>query len=178
MRARSTIIGFAVLTVLLTAGAAQSLSGTNTVFTDDIADGNVTTQDIRANAVTSSRIIDGGVFGTDIANNSVTGADVNEATLDGNRTFFARVRASGDLVDGDALDATKTAAGRYSVTFPFDVQPCAGTANTSDFPGFDNRLPNAVTHTIMALNNIAGVVITTTSGVETDGAFVLVLVCP
>jgi len=71
MRTRSTIIGYTVLTLLLTAGAAHSLSGSNTVFSDDIVDGAVTTADIKTNAISGSRILD----------NAVTGADVNESTL-------------------------------------------------------------------------------------------------
>lgn len=77
----STLVGFTVLTLLLTAGAAQSLAGSNTVFSDDIAAGAVRTSDINVNAVTSSRIANGSVFGGDIANNSVTGADIDESTL-------------------------------------------------------------------------------------------------
>lgn len=60
------VAGYATLTVLLSAGAAQSLSASNTVFTDDIVDGQVTYADIRDNAMTGKKIL----------NNSITGADL------------------------------------------------------------------------------------------------------
>jgi hypothetical protein len=71
MNIRSAIIGTTLLVVLLTAGAAQSLSGSNTVFTDDIVNGQVRNEDIAANAIGGGRVND----------NSLTGADVNESTL-------------------------------------------------------------------------------------------------
>jgi hypothetical protein len=68
---RSTIIGFATLIVLLSAGAAQSLSGTNTVDSGDIVDGQVAYSDIRSNAITGSKVLD----------NSIAGTDISESTL-------------------------------------------------------------------------------------------------
>ena len=70
-RPTATIVGYAALTLILTTGAAQSLSGSNTVLSDDIVDGQVTYADIRDNAMTGKKILD----------NSITGADVNESTL-------------------------------------------------------------------------------------------------
>lgn len=71
MNLKSTLIGSTMLVVLLTAGAAQSLSGSNTVYTDDIVNGQVYGGDLANSAVTGSKIY----------NNTVTGTDVNEATL-------------------------------------------------------------------------------------------------
>ena len=68
---RSTIVGFAVLVVLMTAGAAQSLSGSNTVFTDDIVNGHVTNADLGTNSVTGGKVY----------NNTLTNADINESSL-------------------------------------------------------------------------------------------------
>jgi hypothetical protein len=64
-------LGYAALTVVLTAGAAQSLSGSNTVFSDDIVNGQVYGGDIASSAITGSKVYD----------NSLTGADINESTL-------------------------------------------------------------------------------------------------
>jgi len=76
MGVRSTIIGFAALVLLLTAGAAQGLSGTNTVDTGDIIDGQVTTPDIRSGAVSESRILDSAITGAKVKNQSlVAGTD-------------------------------------------------------------------------------------------------------
>lgn len=78
---RSTIVGVSALIVLLSAGAAQSLPDSNTVFGDDIVDGTITTPDLKAGSISGSRLLDNGVTGSKIFNNSVTGADVNESTL-------------------------------------------------------------------------------------------------
>lgn len=78
---RSTVVGFAILIVLLSAGAAQSLSGSNTVFSDDIVDGTVRHADIKANSLGGSRLLDNSITGAKIRKNTVTGDDVNEASL-------------------------------------------------------------------------------------------------
>jgi hypothetical protein len=91
MKIKSAVLGTTTLVVLLTAGTAHSLAGSNTVFSDDIADGNVLTADIGDNQVTSTKIKDGqvgsadlqdnGVKSADVQNESLTGADINEASL-------------------------------------------------------------------------------------------------
>jgi hypothetical protein len=126
VRARSTILGFAVLTILLTAGAAQSLSGSNTVFTDDIVDNNVTNADLGTNSVTSSKV----------APNSLTGSDINEASIPGfKKVLVAHVDADGDLLAGsDATASDDSSAGRYLVTFPLAVAACAKSVTVSEFP--------------------------------------------
>ena len=98
---RSALLGLVFLVVVLAAGAAQSLSGENTVFSDDIVDGTVTSvdlkdqgvrySDIKNGAVTGKKILDGSLTSVDVADNgltgadiradSVTGADVDESTL-------------------------------------------------------------------------------------------------
>lgn len=56
MSVRSSAVGLAAVVVLMTAGAAQSLSGTNTVDSGDIVDGQVTSADVANN----------GLYGVDI----------------------------------------------------------------------------------------------------------------
>jgi len=80
-RAAPSLLGYTALTIILTAGAAQSLSGSNTVFTDDLVAGAVTTSDIRANAVTSGKIATGGVFSSDIASGAVGSSEVADGSL-------------------------------------------------------------------------------------------------
>jgi hypothetical protein len=189
MRTRSTIVGFAVLTILLTAGAAQSLSGSNTVFTDDIAPGAVNMSDIHENAVTSSRIANGSVFSGDIANNAVTGTDINESTLQIRRHFVARIKVpvNGDppsVVDGDATGVSPTAVGTYRVTFPFAISACTATANVANFTGANNQFLNgvwAVTDVFDPNPNVVIVSLTTVSAggtSSTASSFVLNVSCP
>jgi hypothetical protein len=147
----ASVVGYIVLTLILTAGAAQSLSGTNTVDTDDIIDGAVTTSDIRANAVTSSRIITGGVFGTDVADNSLKGVDIDESTLalpvtapSGSR-FFGHYRFHG----GDSGSSAGTGAGAsISLPVPFATAPTSrvievGGTGTADCLGGTISNPRA-----------------------------------
>jgi len=64
------LLGYTALTVILTAGAAQSLSGANTVFSDDIVDGNVTSADIKDQGILYADIKDGAMTGKKILDGS------------------------------------------------------------------------------------------------------------
>jgi hypothetical protein len=75
------VLGYTALTVIFTAGAAQSLAGTNTVDGGDIVDGTITTSDLKAGAVAGSKILNNAVTGAKIFDNSVTSADVAESSL-------------------------------------------------------------------------------------------------
>jgi hypothetical protein len=193
MRTRSIILGYVTLTLLLTAGAAQSLSGSNTVFTDDIADGNVKTSDIRANAVTSSRIAPSSVFSSDIANNAVTGDDINESTIPGFKTILtARVSSIGVLLAGEATAAARVdvANGKYKVTFARSVAGCFAVASAGDHSDvtsghiFDNQsvatqfVPGANVNGDDNAIFVISKVETDNNAVFTDSAFTLVVVCP
>ena len=65
------LLGYTALTVMLTAGAAQSLAGTNTVFSDDIVDGTIKHVDIQPNTIGTSRLRD----------NSITTGKILDGTL-------------------------------------------------------------------------------------------------
>jgi len=179
MRTRSIILGYVTLTLLLTAGAAQGLSGSNTVFTDDIVNGAVTTADIKGNAVSGSRVLD----------NSMTGADINESTLKIRRHFVARVKGPANiantvLIDGDATSATSEIVGTYRVTFPVPVSACTATANAGNFAGAGGAFSNgawAVTDAFDLNPNVVVVSITTVSAGSLNpiaSSFVLDLSCP
>src|SRR6476469_6094962 len=64
-----------VLLLVLSSGTAYALDGKNTVFTDDIVNGEVHSADV-ANDTTAFAL-----RGVDIANGSLTGADIKESTL-------------------------------------------------------------------------------------------------
>ncbi len=124
MKKTHALFVFVSLIVLLTAGAAQSLSGTNTVDSGDIIDGQVKFADIKPDAVTSSRIrtdavgaseiradqvgaseladnsvgsanvIDGSLTGVDITDNTVTSADITNGQVNTTDLAGGAVRAS------------------------------------------------------------------------------------
>jgi trimeric autotransporter adhesin len=79
---RTNVVVGATLVFTLTGGTAYALNGSNTVFSDDIANGQVKNADLAISAVNSAKIRDGGVTGADVADNSLKGADVREPTLD------------------------------------------------------------------------------------------------
>lgn len=90
---RSNVVGYVALFLVLTGGSAYALDGSDTVFSDDIVDGEVRTADIRnlgvtqadlaANSVTSGKINDGGVANADIASNAVNSDKVADNSLTG-----------------------------------------------------------------------------------------------
>jgi hypothetical protein len=100
---RQQWMGGLALFLVLTGGSAYALTGTNTVFSDDIvngevksadvatgavrsahiATGNVQSADIGTGAVTSSDVFDNNLTGTDVLDNSLKGVDVDEGSLNG-----------------------------------------------------------------------------------------------
>lgn len=106
------LLGYTALTVILTAGAAQSLAGSDTVFSDDITDGNVTSADIKDQGVLYADIKDGAMTGKKILDNSVTSADlqdggINSVDLQDNGVGGADV-ANGSLSGVDIADFSLT----------------------------------------------------------------------
>lgn len=183
MRARSTILGFGILTILLTAGAAQSLSGSNTVFSDDIVDNNVRTADLGTNSVTRVKVADNAIAGPEIIDNAITGTDISESTIPGfKKVFISRVSGGGIQLGGDATSATRVVEGTYDVTFPFSLTPCATNATPSDFADSPNEaFPNDSFATVDVAANTpmkAKVRTRTDSAGLTDASFSLVVVCP
>ena len=73
------------LFLVLTGGTAYALTGSNTVFSDDIVNGHVRTADVAndntAAALRGVDIANGSLTGTDVANDSVGGQQINESTL-------------------------------------------------------------------------------------------------
>jgi hypothetical protein len=78
---RSNVVGYVALFLVLTGGTAYALDGSNTVFTDDIVNGEVTNADIAAGAVDGTKVLNGSITGPEVQNDSLTGLDINEATL-------------------------------------------------------------------------------------------------
>ena len=57
---RSNVVGYIALFFVLTGGTAYALDGSNTVFSDDIVNGEVKAADLGTDSVTSSRIVRAG----------------------------------------------------------------------------------------------------------------------
>jgi hypothetical protein len=185
MRNRSAIIGYAMLTVILTAGAAQGLAGTDTVTSDDIVNETIMSQDVKNENLTGSDIKNESLTTYDVLNNSLTGADINEATLARARNVhFADVTDSGNKVRGDATGADdKTAAGEYEVSFPagFDVRSCVWTGSEADFYNGGSSLGGQHVVSVKSDYDIHDVTVhitATDTGTGIDDSFALIGVCP
>lgn len=72
MRRHIHAFGYAALLVLLSAGTAAGAAGHDTIFSNDIAEGEVHSSDIK----------NGTIRGKDVKNNSLTAKDIDESTLD------------------------------------------------------------------------------------------------
>src|SRR5689334_6905117 len=94
MRNRSAILGYVMLTLILTAGAAQGLSGSNTVTSDDIVNETIKSADVLNGSLTTS----------DIKNGSLRQSDFYPTVPN---AYFAQVDSSGNLEGGNAIDADK-----------------------------------------------------------------------
>lgn len=88
MKSRSVAIGFATLLIILMgANAAQSLTGTNTVFSDDIVNGTIVTEDLALGSITGNRLRD----------SAVTTAKIKDGTI-------KRSDLSGQVISADELN--------------------------------------------------------------------------
>jgi hypothetical protein len=70
--------------LVLSGGTAVALNGSNTVFSDDIVNGEVKAADIGSNAVGSGKISDGGVQGIDILDGTVDSPDILDGAVTNN----------------------------------------------------------------------------------------------
>lgn len=137
MKIRSAVIGYAALTVILTAGAAQGLAGTNTVTSDDVVNETLTSADVKNESLTSSDIKNESLRGSDILNGSLSGSDIAGYR----RAQFALIDADGNRERGTATDANQESGlGHYTVEFPsgIDVRKCAWSGSEADFPNGDS----------------------------------------
>jgi hypothetical protein len=151
---RSNVVGYIALFCFAMSGTAIALDGSNTVFSDDIVNGEVkaadigngevgtadiatdgvTAIDIGTDAVTDSEIIAGGVRTSEIANNQVQSADVLDNGLTGADIADTDSLGSaevGGLTGGDITDGTVTDADlapTENVTHP-TLGTCDGTNN-------------------------------------------------
>jgi hypothetical protein len=169
MKLRSAIIGYAALTVLLTAGAAQGLAGTNTVTSDDIVNESILSSDIKNEQIRSSDILNGQVSVYDLSP-SVPNA------------YYAQVDSSGNLEGGNAVDANKENSGEYTVKFSgADVRNCAWTGSEADFPGATSLINHRYVVSTDADSSSTTVTVHITgtdSGVHPNASFSLVGICP
>jgi len=90
--------------LVLSGGTAVALTGSNTVFSDDIVNGEVKDDDIGSNAVRSGKIIDGGVQSVDILDGAVGSPDILDGAV-GNNDVHKSAINSGKVQDDSLTGA-------------------------------------------------------------------------
>jgi hypothetical protein len=132
---RSNVVGYIALFFALSTGSAFALSGSNTVFSDDIVDDQVRTADVRddtlaggglsaadlrpgsvgtsevaADSLGAGDLAAGSVGSSEVANDSLTGSDIVEASL--GSVGSANFAGDSALLDGfDSSEFLSTSSG-------------------------------------------------------------------
>ncbi len=111
---RQNAIGCVALFLVLTGGTAQALDGSNTVFSDDIVNGEVTSADIAASSVTTGKIANGQVIAADVADDSLRSEEIFDGTIQAIDVAFGTLRGD-EILDGtiggaDLADSDVTGA--------------------------------------------------------------------
>jgi hypothetical protein len=84
----ANVIATIALFLVLSGGTAVALTGSNTVFSDDIVDDQVRSADVRNDTLSGGGLLAadlraGSVRSSEVANDSLTGADIADGTLTG-----------------------------------------------------------------------------------------------
>jgi len=149
MSKRTNITGFALLVVLLTAGAAQGLSDTNTVDSGDIVDFTIVANDIKTAAIGGRPIVDNSLKTADIDESSLafpcsSSAGPSFATIDAaavpiSATYVATGVQTFRNCSGQAVQARKNGTGAICVKFVGSTQEHAvvSIVGTSGSSGVD-----------------------------------------
>jgi hypothetical protein len=74
---RNNVVGYIALFLVLTGGTAQALNGSNTVFSDDIVNGEVKNADIGTSEVKANNVAPDSLGSAKIADHSVKNADLS-----------------------------------------------------------------------------------------------------
>jgi hypothetical protein len=104
------------LILTLSGGTAYALDGQNTVFTDDVVNGDIRSADIADDTTAFA------IKGVDVANNTLTGADIKESTLaqvpDALAATVGGVGRSTSLNGCNPSDTTLITCATVSMTLP------------------------------------------------------------
>jgi len=112
-------VGMIALFLVLCTGSAYALAGSNTVFSDDVANdnfnsptegqGGLVASDLRAGSVGSSEVANGSLTGTDVSDNAIAAADVTDGSLTG--TDVRDNTVGGADITNDSLGSADIASG-------------------------------------------------------------------
>jgi hypothetical protein len=75
------VVGYIALFLVLSSGTAYALNGHNTVFSDDIVNGEVKTGDLKTGAVNSAKVLDDSLTADDLAPSSVGFSEIDPSAF-------------------------------------------------------------------------------------------------
>lgn len=154
----ANIVSTLALFLVLSGGTAVALSGSNTVFSDDITNGEVKNGDVGANAIKGGKVTNNSLTGSDVTD--LTGGDIDESSLarvpraasadnaSADTVLSAVVELNGSLAratqPGTSSRAIPDSPGVYEVLFPRDVRDCTHTASLGT-PNFGTTVGQVAT---------------------------------
>jgi hypothetical protein len=124
--------------LVLSGGTAVALSGSNTVFSDDIVDGEVQNGDLGSNAVSGSKVFPSSLTGSDVAPSGLTGSDVAADSLTSSDIGAGAV--------GTAEQATSIPAARISRPSFQGVTPSTDTTVNFTSEAYDTASMHSTAH--------------------------------
>ena len=132
-------------------GVSYGLAGRNTVFSNDIVNGQVKTRDIKNNDVRARDIRTGAVRSSDVRNDALTGNDVKESTLGtvpsagtagtAESPAYAHILAAGTVDSARSkgianANVTNPSPGTYCLdNLGFTPKSVTGNVDSNDGPG-------------------------------------------
>ena len=134
---RSNIVGYIALFLVLTAGTAYALPGSNTVFSDDIVNGQVQAVDLSPSSVGTTRLIDGGVATADLRAGAVTSAKIADGQVQA--ADIAANAVGGSQLAPDSVGATELETLHQASSTVSVAENTTGTA-TATCPSFAPRV--------------------------------------
>jgi hypothetical protein len=146
---RSNVVGYIALFLVLTGGSAYALDGSDTVFSDDIVNGEVHTGDLGGGAVNSAKVADGTITGNDVGDQQLSGRDISDDSVlgsDVNESTFGQVPDSAAVGGKSLSEIENDGGGSFNANLcdpnlGFGFIPC-GTRTTT-LPANTNVLLNA-----------------------------------
>jgi hypothetical protein len=142
------LVAVVALVFAIGGGSALALVGKNTVFSDDIKNGQVKKPDIRKGAVTKAKLAANAVNSAKVVDNSLKGADIGEGTLscagipnaDCSADDAVEPTAGGAVVASPAavVSTQLTSNGSFSFTrgsFTLETSATSGNCNNWDLVG-------------------------------------------
>ena len=144
---RSNVIGYIALFAFAMSGTASALDGSDTVFSDDIVNGEVKPADIATNAVRTSEIQNGQVGTADLGDGTVTELKLAADSVTGAKVLDGEI-GNADLADG-AVSVNKVQDGAINSAKVLDDSQVGGGLGPQDLA------TNAVAQAEIATDGVA-----------------------